>query len=72
MIIHSYENTKRSDACIDYIRELKCLEKIERLILLPIPSTRDFKTVLGTNVCIYNLFDEFTVPCLVVVFADSK
>lgn len=69
MIIHSYENTQRSDSCIEYIRGIKCLEKIEQLFLLPIPSTRDFKTVLGTNIYINSLLELISPSCLLVGYS---
>lgn len=57
MIIHSYENGLRADSCIEYIRETKIADAIERLILLPIPSTRDKITILNTKVYISDVLD---------------
>ena len=50
MIIQSYENSKRADACIEYIRGSEHFKKINAIYLLPIPSTRDNITITGTNV----------------------
>ena len=55
MIIHSYENSARADSCIDYVRASDKVTSIQRLILLPIPSTRDKCTILNTNIYINSL-----------------
>lgn len=72
MIIHSYENGRRADACIEYIRGLKCLEKTEQLFLLPIPTTRDNKVILGTNIYIDSLYEAFSESCLIVGYSLSE
>jgi len=57
MIIHSYENGLRADACIEYLRGVDSLNRYDRIVLLPIPSTRDNKTILNTNIYIDELID---------------
>lgn len=57
MIIHSYENGLRADACIEYLRGAPSANFYENIILLPIPSSRDNKTILNTKVCINELVD---------------
>lgn len=69
MIIHSYENGLRSDACVQYIRGLDCFEGVEELLLLPIPSTRDNKTILGTNIVIDSLISLVDGASLVVGYS---
>ena len=66
MIIHSYESSKRADACIEYIRRSEKLKSLDKLILLPIPTTRDKKTVLGTEVYICDALDLADASSLVV------
>ena len=58
MIIHSYENGPRADACIDYLRGSEYAKLVEKIILLPIPSTKDKHTILNTNVYINEVLDE--------------
>ena len=75
MIIHSYESSPRSDACVRYLRESDVAKCVEKIILLPIPTTKDNRTVSKTNIyinevldgisaenviCGYGLPDEFT------------
>lgn len=57
MIIQSYENGPRADACIEYLRGSACANHVERIILLPIPSTRDNRTVLNTNIYINDVLE---------------
>lgn len=52
MIIHSYENGPRSDTCVEYLRGADGADLWERIELLPIPSTRDNKTILNTKISI--------------------
>lgn len=56
--IHSYEQGKRSEACTEYLKAALHPNQVERIILLPIPTTRDKRTVLNTNVCINEVLDE--------------
>ena len=58
MIIHSYENGPRADACIDYLRGAECTTGVEKIILLPIPSTRDNCIILNTKVYINDVCDD--------------
>lgn len=57
MIIHSYENSQRSDACVNYLRCSEVAKFVEKIILLPIPTTRDNKTIFKTNVYINDVLD---------------
>ena len=59
MIIQSYENGFRADACIEYLRGLKSANRYDRILLLPIPSTRDNKIITNTKVVINELIDTF-------------
>ena len=66
MIIHSYENTVRSETCVKHLRGMDYPKSIGRIILLPIPTTRDNSTILNTNVYINDVLDEVcedTVVC---------
>lgn len=66
MIIHSYETSKRCDACIGYLETSRITENTEKIILLPIPSTKDNSTVLNTNIYINDvleLIEPKTVVC---------
>lgn len=65
MIIHSYENSLRADACIEYLRGVDSANLWERIILLPIPSTRDNKTILNTKVCINEVIEDLGSDTLV-------
>lgn len=65
MIIHSYENGPRADACIEYIRSLKCADDVDKMILLPIPTTKDKHTILKTNICIYDVLDTISGHTLI-------
>lgn len=58
MIIRSYEDGARAEACADYLIDSECASKIEKLILLPIPSTKDKQTILKTNIYINEVFDD--------------
>lgn len=58
MIIHSYENGLRADACIDYLRGSGCAKYTEKIILLPIPTTKDKCTIFNTNVYIKEVLDK--------------
>ena len=66
MIIHSYENGLRSDVCVQYVRDLDGPKAAEQLFLLPIPSTRDNKTISGTNIDISSLIGVVDASCMVV------
>lgn len=57
MIIHSYENTMRADACIEYLRGMPTADAIDDVILLPIPSTRDNYTISNTKVYINDVIE---------------
>ena len=55
--IHSYEQGKRAESCAEYLRGSPHLDNVERIILLPIPTSRDKRTILNTNVCINDVID---------------
>ena len=57
MIIHSYENGPRADACVEYLRRSGCSKLVEEIVLLPIPTTRDNSTILNTKVYINDVID---------------
>ena len=66
MIIHSYESTVRSETCVKHLERMSHHENIGRIILLPIPTTRDKITVLNTSVYINDVLSEInddTVVC---------
>ena len=65
MIIHSYENTPRADACIEYLRGAQAVGRYENVVLLPIPTTKDGKTVLNTKVDINELIDTIDASTVV-------
>ena len=65
MIIHSYENSPRADACIEYLRNIDVVGRYENVVLLPIPTTRDGKTILNTKVDIDVLIEGFDANTLV-------
>ena len=52
MMIHSYENGKRAESCIEYLDGSEVAKCVDRIILLPIPTTRDNSTILNTNIYI--------------------
>ena len=72
MIIHSYENGLRADACIEYIRGLESLEEVETLILLPIPSTRDKCTITNTKVYINEVLDKIDGKTVITGYGLPK
>ena len=55
MMIHSYENSLRAEACVEYIKGLEGVEKWGDIVLLPIPTSRDNCTILNTKVDINSL-----------------
>ncbi len=57
MIIHSYENGLRADACIDYLRGAECARSVNKIVLLPIPTTKDKCTIFNTKVYIDEVLD---------------
>lgn len=57
MIVHSYESSQRADACIDYLRASEYVKSIERVVLLPIPTTRDKRLILNTNIYINDVLN---------------
>ena len=65
MIILSYENSLRSDSCIDYLRNSDVAGSVENVILLPIPSTRDNVTILNTKVYINSVIEDVDSETLV-------
>ena len=65
MIIHSYENSPRADACIEYLRNIDVVGRYENVVLLPIPTTRDGKTILNTKVDIDVLIEGLDANTLV-------
>lgn len=65
MIIHSYENGQRADSCIEYLRGMESAKNVEHIILLPIPSTKDNRTVLNTKVYINDVLDMLDGETLV-------
>ena len=71
MIIHSYENSPRADACIEYLRGVEAVRRYENVVLLPIPTTKDGKTVLNTKVDIIELIDGFDVNTIVSCYGMS-
>ena len=58
MIIQSYENSLRAQACIEYLNGVDGVEFWDKIILLPIPSTRDKCTISNTKVDIYSLIPQ--------------
>ena len=58
MIIQSYESGKRSESCIQYLRESGCADEYQSVILLPIPTTRDNCTILNTKIYINDVLDD--------------
>lgn len=58
MIIHSYDNSKRAESCIEYLKGAACVDSVDRVILLPIPTTRDNSAVLNTNIYINDVLKE--------------
>ena len=65
MIIHSYENSQRADACIDYLRGSECAKIVDQIILLPIPTTRDNCTIFNTKIYINDVLDMLDGEILV-------
>jgi dipicolinate synthase subunit A len=57
-MIYSYENSLRADTCTEYLRGVDGVEKFDSIILLPIPSTKDKKTIMNTKVVINELTDQ--------------
>ena len=72
MIIQSYENSKRADACIEYIRGSEHFKKINAIYLLPIPSTRDNVTITGTNIDILGVIEQISCGDLLVGYGLPK
>lgn len=58
MIIHSYEDTRRAATCAEYLNNSPPVQGNERIILLPIPTTRDNTHILNTNIYIYDVLNE--------------
>lgn len=57
-MIYSYENSQRADTCIEYLRGVDGVEKFDRIILLPIPSTKDKKIIMHTKVGINEVIEQ--------------
>ena len=57
MIIRSYENSLRADACTEYLRSIDACKCVDEVVLLPIPSTRDNCTVSNTKVYIQEVIE---------------
>ena len=57
MIIHSYENSLRSDACAEYLKESLVCQSVDRVILLPIPTSRDKQTILNTKIYVNDVLE---------------
>ena len=57
MIIHSYEKGKRAESCISYLEGSTVADAIGRVIILPIPTSRDNITILNTNVYINEVLE---------------
>ena len=57
MIIHSYENSLRSDACTEYLRGSSICQTMDNIILLPIPTSRDKTTILNTKIYINDVIE---------------
>ena len=81
IMIHSYENSKRAQTCIEYLKGAGCSDKVGRIILLPIPTTRDNSTILNTKVYINEVLEEvdtdtvvsgYGLPSSFVVAAEWK
>ncbi len=72
MIIRSYENTLRSSACIEYLEKAKCSKCVDRLILLPIPSTRDNITILNTKDYINDVLSEINGKTFISGYAMPR
>lgn len=71
MIIHSYENSQRADTCIDYLKSSDKIKNVKKLFLLPIPSSRDKRTIWGTTVDIFDVFDAAEPMSLIVGYGLS-
>ena len=67
-MIYSYENSLRADSCIEYLKRINVEEKFDRIILLPIPSTRDNVTIMNAKVVINNLIDQIDDKTLVSLY----
>lgn len=65
MIIHSYENGKRAESCMEYLRGSECVGCVDRVILLPIPTTRDNSTILNTDVYINEVLEDVSDDTLI-------
>ena len=50
MIIHTYENSGRTEACAKYLETVGCICGIEEAVILPIPSTKDSRLLSGTDI----------------------
>ena len=68
MIIHSYEKGERAEACIEYLKGVNGVGEDSRIMLLPIPSTRDKTTVLNTNIYINDALREVTAGDVVSAY----
>ena len=71
-MIYSYENSLRADACIEYLNTIDGIRKYEQTILLPIPSTRDNKTILNTKVCINELMPRINEQTFISSYGLDK
>ena len=69
MIIHSYESGRRADTCIKYLSGSKCFAGVDELFLLPIPSSRDKRTISGTAIALDSLMDIADSSSLVVGYS---
>ena len=65
MIIHSYESGKRAESCIEYLSGSECARGVNKIILLPIPTTRDNSTVLNTKIYINEVLEGVNEGALI-------
>ena len=71
-MIYSYESSRRADACIEYLNGVEELGKFNSVILLPIPSTRDYKTIMHTKVDINEVVSKVDAGTLVSAYGVGE
>ena len=71
-MIYSYESSRRADACIEYLNGVEELGKFNSVILLPIPSTRDYKTIMHTKVDINEVISKVGAGTLVSAYGIGE
>lgn len=72
MMIHSYENGLRAESCIEYIKGLDGIGRWEDIILLPIPTSRDNRTILNTKVDTNSLIPQINDKTFVSGYGLDK